>query len=261
MLTDTAAYADVVLPATTFLEHYDYAKAYGPLSLQLGRPVIEPAGESRSNTDVFMELVRRLDLSRDGDPEDDLDAMLASLAGMPGTMGDELREGWRITPPYDGRPVQFVDVFPKTPDGKVHLCPEALDAQAPRGLYGYQDDPASDAYPLALISPASERTVSSTLGELSRPDAVLDVHPRDAETRRIQDGDEVRVFNGQGEVTLRARVTPLVREGTLSMPKGLWRRHTSNGWTSNVLAPDTLTDLGGGACFNDTRVQVEGVEG
>ena len=261
VLTDTAAYADVVLPATTFLEHYDYAKAYGPLSLQLGRPVIEPVGESRSNTDVFMELVRRMDLSRDGDPEDDLDAMLASLAGMPGAMGDELRGDWRITPPYDGRPVQFVDVFPRTPDGKVHLCPDALDAQAPRGLYGYQDDPASDAYPLALISPASERTVSSTLGELSRPDAVLDVHPRDAETRRIQDGDEVRVFNGQGEVKLRARVTPLVREGTLSMPKGLWRRHTSNGWTSNVLAPDTLTDLGGGACFNDTRVQLEVVEG
>jgi len=67
------------------------------------------------------------------------------------------------------------------------------------------------------------------------------------------------VFNSQGEVRLRARVTALVRPGTVSMPKGIWRRHTSNGWTSNVLVPDSLTDLGGGACFNDARVNVEKV--
>ena len=89
VMTDSALYADVVLPATTFLEHYDYAKGYGALSLQLGRPVIEAVGESRSNTDVFMDLVRRMDLSREGDPEDDIDAMLTSLAGLPG--GDRRR--------------------------------------------------------------------------------------------------------------------------------------------------------------------------
>jgi len=260
VLTDTAMYADVVLPATTFLEHYDYAKGYGPLALQLGRPVIEPVGESRSNTEVFMDLVRRLGLSRDGDPEDDLDAMLASLAGMPGKAGDQLRENWRAEPPFGGRPVQFVDVFPNTPDGKVHLCPPALDLEAPLGLYGYQDDPGTDQHPLALISPASDRTISSTLGELPRPDVRLEIHPADADTRHIEDDDEVRVFNRQGEVRLKARVTPLVRSGTVSIPKGVWRRHTSNGWTSNVLVPDTLTDLGGGACFNDARVNVEKAE-
>jgi anaerobic selenocysteine-containing dehydrogenase len=257
VLTDTAMYADVVLPATTFLEHYDYAKAYGSLALQLGRPVIEPVGESRSNTEVFMDLVRRMDLSCDDDPADDLDAMLTSLAGMPDAIGDELRETWRATPPFGGRPVQFVDVFPQTPDGRVHLCPEALDREAPRGLYTYQDDPATERFPLALISPASERTVSSTLGELPRSDIVVDMNPTDAEARAIEDGDYVRVFNAQGEVRLKARVTPLVRPGTLSMPKGMWRRHTSNGWTSNVLVPDSLTDLGGGACFNDARVDVD----
>lgn len=256
VLTDTAAYADVVLPATTFFEHYDYAKAYGPLSLQLGRPVIEPVGESRSNNDVFMDLVRRAGLSRDGDPEDDLDAMLASLAGMPEHLAEELRERWHITPPYAGGPVQFVDVFPNTPDGRAHLCPATLDHEAPLGLYGYQDDPASTAYPLALISPASDRSISSTLAELPRADVAVEIHPVDAGARHIQDGDAVKVFNAQGEVRLRARVTPTVREGTIAMPKGLWRRQTSNGWTSNVLVPDTLTDLGGGACFNDTRVNV-----
>lgn len=257
VLTDTALYADVVLPATTFLEHYDYAKAYGPLSLQLGRPVIEPVGESRSNTDVFMDLVRRLALTRDGDPEDDLDAMLATLGGMPGTVGDQLREHWYADPPAGGRPVQFVDVFPKTADTRVHLCPPALDAEAPLGLYGFQDDPASEGYPLALISPASDRTISSTLGEIDRRDVKLDIHPDDAHARGLENDDEVRVFNGQGEVHLRANLTPLVRQGTVAMPKGVWRRHTANGWTSNVLVPDTLTDLGGGACFNDARVNVE----
>ena len=123
VMTDSALYADVVLPATTFLEHYDYAKGYGALSLQLGRPVIEAVGESRSNTDVFMDLVRRMDLSREGDPEDDIDAMLTSLANLPGGIADELREHSRATPPYGGRPVQFVDVMPNTADAKVHLCP------------------------------------------------------------------------------------------------------------------------------------------
>lgn len=257
VLTDTALYADVVLPATTFLEHYDYAKAYGALSLQLARPVIEPVGESRSNTEVFMDLVRRMGLSRDGDPDDDLDAMLASLAGMPDVIGDELRATWCATPPFNGRPVQFVDVFPNTPDRRIHLCPETLDREAPRGLYGYQEDPATERFPLALISPASERTISSTLGEFTRPDIALDMNPADADARGIEDEDDVRMFNSQGEVTLRARVTPLVRPGTVSTPKGVWRRHTPNGWTSNVLVPDSLTDLGGGACFNDARVEVE----
>jgi anaerobic selenocysteine-containing dehydrogenase len=256
VLTDTALYADVLLPATTFLEHYDYAKAYGSLSLQLAKPVIEPVGESRSNNDVFLELVRRLGLSRDGDPSDDLEAMLASLAGMPPRIGEELRETWSASPPYGGRPVQFVDVFPKTAGGKVDLCPSSLDEEAPAGLYGFQPDPGSERFPFALISPASERTVSSTLGELTRPDVVVDINPQDASPQQIDDGDTVRLFNDQGEVHVKARVSPLVRPGTLSMPKGVWRRHTVNGWTSNVLVPDTLTDLGGGACFNDARVNI-----
>jgi anaerobic selenocysteine-containing dehydrogenase len=256
VLTDTALYADVVLPATTFLEHYDYAKSYGSLALQLARPVIEPVGESRANNDVFMDLVRRLDLGRDDDPSDDLDAMLATLSGLPETIGEELRDHWTATPPHGGRPVQFVDVFPKTADKKAHLCPPALDAEAPQGLYGYQDDPGSARYPFALISPASERTVSSTLGELTRPDVVVDINPQDAEPLGIDTGDTVRLQNEMGSVELRARVSPLVRPGTLSMPKGVWRRHTMNGWTSNALVPDTLTDLGGGACFNDARVNI-----
>ena len=260
VLTDTALYADVVLPATTFLEHYDFARAYGPLTLQLGKPVIDAVGESRSNADVFMDLVRRLDLAVDGDPEDDLEAMLSVLGGLPEAVGNRLRDTWKADPPHGGRPVQFVDVFPKTPDQKVDLFPEALNAQAPQGLYAFQADPATAAFPLALISPGSDRTISSTLGERSRPDVKLEMHPDDAEARGIEDGDAVRVFNDLGEVKVDAHLTHLVRAGTVSMPKGVWRRHTANLYTATALVPDALADLGGGACFNDARVQVERLE-
>ncbi len=257
VLTDTAFYADVVLPATTFLEHYDFVKSYGPITLQLARPVIDQVGESRSNPDVFADLTRRLGLERDGDPEGELDAMLQILDRLPQPHGDQLRDRSVATAPFDGRPIQFVDVFPRTPSQKVHLFPDALDREAPLGLYGFQPDPGSQRYPLALISPASDRTVSSTLGELPRPAVMVDMHPDDAAARGLEEGDLVRMFNDQGEVHLPVRVTPLVRRGTVSMPKGVWRRTIANGLTSNALVPDSLTDLGAGACFNDARVEVE----
>ena len=144
-----------------------------------------------------------------------------------------------------------------THDGKADLYPEALDAEAPAGLYGYQADPATPEFPLALISPASERTITSTLSELPRPEVRLLMHPDDAEARGLADGDAVRVFNELGEVQCNLQVGAWIRTGTVLLPKGLWRKHTANGFTANALAPDTLTDLGGGACFNDARVQVE----
>ena len=259
VLTDTALYADVVLPATTFLEHYDFVKSYGPITLQLAKPVIDRVGESRSNPEVFAELIRRLDLEREGDPGDELEAMLELLEHMPAPHGDELRAQWKATAPFGGRPVQFVDVMPRTADQRVHLFPQHLDDTAPQGLYEFQPDPATDAYPLALISPASDRTVSSTLGELPRPAVVVEINPADAAARGLREHEVVRMFNQQGEVRIPVRITPLVRAGTVAMPKGVWRRHVANGWTSNVLVPDTLTDLGDGACFNDARVQIEKV--
>jgi anaerobic selenocysteine-containing dehydrogenase len=259
VMTDTALYADVVLPATTFLEHYDFVRAYGPLTLQLGRPVIDQVGESRSNADVFGELTRRLDLQRDGDAEGELDTMLRILDDLPEPYGDELRDRWVANAPFNGRPVQFVDVMPRTPDQKVHLFPDHLDREAPMGLYGFQPDPGSEQYPLALISPASDRTVSSTLGELPRPAVRLDMNPEDADRRGLEENDVVRMFNNQGEVRLPVHITPLMRSGTVSMPKGVWRRNVANGFTSNALVPDSLTDLGAGACFNDARVEVEKV--
>jgi anaerobic selenocysteine-containing dehydrogenase len=252
VFTDTTRYADVLLPATTFLEQYDIAKGYGPISLQLVRPVIEPVGEARANVEVFSELAGRLQL---GDAEEETDALLRIAGRLPPAAAGLMEDG-TAHPPFGGAPVQFVDVFPLTSDRKVDLFPAALDAGAPLGLYGYQPDPATTRFPLALISPASEKTISSTLGELRERPASLQMHPADAEARGLSHDDPVRVFNDRGEVQCPLAINKNLRPGTVSLAKGLWRRSTYNGSTANALAPDTLTDLGGGACFNDARVEV-----
>ena len=259
VMTDTARYADVLLPATTFLEGYEIARSYGTLSLRLGKPVVEAAGESRSNAEVFGDLLQRLDLRQDAEPSGELEEMLAVLAQLPQPFGAELSERGAATPPHGGRPVQFRDVWPLTPDRKVNLFPEDLDAEAPAGLYAYQADPGTPEFPLTLISPASERTISSTLAELPRPEVRLLMHPDDAAARSLANGDPIRMFNALGEVRCNVTIGAWIRPGTVSLPKGLWRKHTANGYTVNALVPDSLTDIGGGACFNDTRVQVEQV--
>jgi anaerobic selenocysteine-containing dehydrogenase len=253
VFTDTTRYADVVLPATTFMENYDIARGYGPITLQLVRPVIEPSGEARSNPEVFSALAARLGL---GEAETETETLLRIAGRLPSSVGAELMEHGAVTPPHGGRPIQFVDVFPRTPDRKVDLFPSALAAEAPAGLYAYQPDPATDRYPLALISPASEKTITSTLGELRERPGMLQMHPSDAAPRGLTQNDPVRVFNGLGEVQCPVAITPDIRPGTVCLSKGLWRKSTYNGSTSNALVPDTLTDLGGGACFNDARVEV-----
>ena len=185
--------------------------------------------------------------------------MLDVLSRLPPAIGDELREYGAATPPFGGRPIQFVDVFPLTADRRIDLFPAQLDAEAPAGLYGYQPDPGTAEFPLCLISPASERGISSTLAELPRPEVRLLMNPADAADRHLRDGDPVRIFNALGDVRCKLQVGVWIRRGTVALPKGLWRRHTTNGYTVNALTPDTLTDLGGGACFNDARVQVERV--
>ena len=257
VMTDTARYADVLLPATTFLEGYDIARGYGPITLRLAPPVIEAVGEARSNAEVFGDLLEMSGLQEPTDAKGELEEMLDVMARLPEEIGDQIRESGAARPPYDGRPIQFQTVWPLTPDGKADLFPAHLDAEAPAGLYGYQADPATAEFPLALISPASERTISSTLAELPRQEVRLLMHPDDAAARRVAEGDSIRVFNALGEVVCNVAVGAWIRQGTVTLPKGLWRKHTANGYTASVLAPDTLTDLGGGACFNDARVQVE----
>jgi len=254
-MTDTAKYADVVLPATTFLEHYDVARGYGAYHLQVVRPVIEAVGDARPNHEVFRDLAVRLGLAT-ADPDDlgQAEALMDITAAMPADIRDRLQVGEVFTGPANGAPIQFVDVWPKTNDKKIHLAPAGLETT--HGLYTYQPDPGTDRFPLAMISPASAHTISSTLGEF-RPGIVkLKMHPDDARARSIEEGDAIRVFNDLGEVWCQVDITPEVRAGVVSLPKGLWARSTENGATSNALVPDSLTDLAGGACFNDARVEV-----
>jgi anaerobic selenocysteine-containing dehydrogenase len=254
--TDSARMADLVLPATHFLEHSDIVRGYGSYALFRNRPVAVAAGEARPNGEVFGELIRRLGLARPGDPETD-DELAAAVLHRSERVRTELERDGMALPECGQAPVQFVDAFPLTPDRKIHLVPEALDREAPRGLYAFQEDPGTERFPLALISPATARTISSTFGQLVRDKAVLEIHPRDAEPRGIASGDVVRVWNDLGEARVAARVSPDLRPGVVFLPKGLWARHTLSGTTANALAPDTFTDLGAGACFNDARVEVD----
>ena len=190
VLTDTARFADVVLPATTFLERTELSRGYGAFALQLAPAVIPPVGESRPNHEVFADLCRRTGVARPGDAE--TTAELTDALFRSSRTGDRMREGLArdgVALPASGwAPVQFVDVFPRTPDRKVHLVAEELDREAPQGLYGFRPDPARPEFPLSLISPATDRTISSTLGELTLGDVALEMHPADAEARRSATG-------------------------------------------------------------------------
>jgi anaerobic selenocysteine-containing dehydrogenase len=109
---------------------------------------------------------------------------------------------------------------------------------------------------LVLLSPASDRTINSIFGEQQVRPAVLSMHPDDARARGLRDGQAVRVFNDLGEVHVPLRLCADLRRGVVTFAKGLWRASTRNGATSTALIPDALTDIGGGACFNDARVEV-----
>jgi anaerobic selenocysteine-containing dehydrogenase len=148
-------------------------------------------------------------------------------------------------------------MFPDTPNGKINLVPDDLDREAPGGLYTYRADPGTAQYPLALISPALATQISSTFGQLRKAPAALEMSPADATARDIRDGDRVRIWNTCGEVHCQVRISPDVRVGVCVLPKGLWRKHTANGFTANALIPPAAADLGGQAVYNDARVEVE----
>ncbi len=264
VLTDTALFADIVLPATTFLEHAEVSTSYGTYALMLGEPLLPPAGESRPNEAVFRELARRLDVPLEL-PE--ADALLAEiLEAVHGPLEDgparpglgaerlaRLRRDKIVRFEFPAeRPVQFRSVFPGTADGKIQLWPEAL------GSDPYRVIPADDdaAHPLVLISPSSEKSVCSTLGEYGFDRVFVELHPDDAAARRLQDGAEVVVHNGLGEVRVPLRVSKALRPGVVYLPKGLWNRHTRNGRVGTALVPDLVSPISGGACYNDCRVEV-----
>lgn len=256
VLTDSTAYADILLPATTFLEHADVRASYGTYVLGGVKPVIAPCGEARSNAEVFARLGR--DMGWDDAAfrwgADEYVGRMAPHVEMGGDAADiaVLAGGGVQRRTFDGEgPVQFSSVHPLTADGKVDLAPGVL------GDDPYAFDPGDRReFPFALISPATSRMVSSTFGEFNYEELVVTIHPDDAGARDIATGDAVRVFNDLGEVMCRAEVTPAVRPGVASMPKGAWRKSSRNGSTATALCPAHVNVVGGGACFNDARVEI-----
>jgi len=256
VLTDTALFADVVLPATTFLEHAELNTSYGTYSVMLGEPVIAPVGESKSNAEVFRLLGERLGIGGflAGDA-----AIREALAAIGGRMaGDEdrlarLRREGRLGFDFPGeRPVQFGTVFPGTADGRIRLWPSEL-GQTP---YRFLPEEADPDHPLTLISPSTEHSICSTLAEYGFKEAWVELHPDEAAARGLRQGQEVRVRNGLGEVRVPLRLNPALRPGVALIPKGTWRRHSRNGTCGTALVPDFVSPLSGGACYNDARVQV-----
>jgi anaerobic selenocysteine-containing dehydrogenase len=262
VMTDTARYADVVLPATTFLEHGDLPRGYGERVMHRTRPVVPAVGEAWSNHRLFGALIRRMGLHREGDVEDE-DALVELLvARLEPRVRAELGATGRVRD--RGAGVQMRDVWPGTPDRRIALFPEALEREVPHGLYVPRPDPGEDATgraldPLALITPARADQISSTFGGRRARKVALRLHPEDAAARGLEDGARVRVFNEHGSVEVLLALDARLRPGVAELPKGMWDRDALGGGTANTLCPDDLADLGGGACFNDARVEVEAV--
>jgi anaerobic selenocysteine-containing dehydrogenase len=258
--TDTVLFADVVLPACSHFEYPDLYPAYGHHFLQRAEPVIPPVGESLPNTEIFRRLAKRFGFTEPGFQATDAELMDDGLA----PADPRLRALKPSTLPLD-QPLlmQFNDAdamlfkttFPKTPSGKVELQSAYLEKAYGAPLPTFR--PVDAPYPLTLISPASDKRTTSTFGGLRYSDDVwLDMHPQDAAAHRLTDGAMVRVWNDLGEVHLRLRVTEDVRPGVVASLKGAWLRTSDNGQTVAALVPTHYADLGEGACFNDTRVEV-----
>jgi len=259
VMTDTATFADVVLPGTTFLEHNEVSTSYGTYSVMLGEPVIPAQGESKPNEDVFRLLGERLGIGGFAQGDAAIEATLESIGGPLKEAGSgrarlaRLRREGRLAFEFPGeRPVQFLSAFPNTADGRVCLWPNELGPD-PYRFVPEADDPA---HPLVLISPSTERSVCSTLAEYGFREAWVELHPDDAAARELRDGQEVRVYNALGELRVPLRVNGALRPGVALVPKGTWRRHSRNGACGTALVPDYVSPLSGGACFNDARVEI-----
>jgi anaerobic selenocysteine-containing dehydrogenase len=256
VMTDTAVFADVLLPAVTFLEQKEIKKAYGSYALQYLEPVIAPRGEAKPNEEVFAMLGRAMgwaDKAFGEDTESYLRHAVNAIGGMGKIDFDTLKKKRIAFFDFPGRtPIQFETALPWTSDGKAHLAPKELGENP----FEYLDEHAN-GFPLALISPATDKLISSTLGEFNLPEFFVTLSPIDAQSRSLKNGDRVRVYNHGGEVHCRVKVSEMIRPGVAAMPKGAWRKASANGQTATALAPDTLSAVGSGACFNDARVEVQ----
>jgi anaerobic selenocysteine-containing dehydrogenase len=261
--TDTADFADIVLPVTTFLEHTDLYCAYGHYYLQLARPALAAPGETLPNTEIFRRLAALMGFDEPcfRDTDDD---MLRTLldTGHPFLEGITLerldREHFvrlKIGDPF----LPFANGGFGTPSGKCEFHAETLGYEPPvESRLG--DSGLSSRFPLEMISPKNDDSMNSTFGyrpDNDRQTAVLKLHPADAGPRAIATGDAVRIFNDRGQCILPVEVSETIARGVVSVPSTRWPKLAPDGNTVNMLTSQRLTDKGGGPTFYSCLVQVE----
>jgi anaerobic selenocysteine-containing dehydrogenase len=265
--TDTADYADILLPATTQLEHLDVIKPYGHYYMMANNPAIAPLGESKPNAEIFRLLAKAMGF---GEPcFSDSDETIAQAAMAKDWDFNAVRStGWKRV----GAPTavaRFAEGGFDTPSGKVEFYSARAAAQGLDALPDYiapQEDTRSAAalrYPLAMISPPARNFLNSSFVNVrslraSEGEPWLDIHPDDAAQRGVVQGNYVRVFNDRGSLELRARVTDRARPGVVVGLSVWWKKLARDGKNANELtSSDTLTDMGRAPTFYDCLVEVE----
>ena len=260
--TDTADYADYILPATTQLEHWDLHTAYGHTDVLLNRPAIAPLGEARPNTQVFRELARRMGFD---EPcfEDSDEAMCRQGCGDRIDFDQLLDKGFSALPVPDA---PFAEGRFPTVSGRCEFFSAALARQGldglPDHLPNYEAAGTSQRHPLAMISPPARNFLNSTFVNLKslrdiEREPLLEIHPGDAQPRGIETGAMVRVFNERGEYHCKAQVSERARPGVVNGLGIWWRKFGLAGTNVNQLTSQRLTDLGGGPVFYDCLVDVQ----
>ncbi len=263
---DTADYADILLPATTFLEHTDLYLAYGHYHLQLARPALPAPGEAKSNVEVFRLLAARMGLDDPclRDTDDDMMRTLLDSAH-PFVQGITLEQldrehSVRLHVSDPGTPyLPFAEGGFGTTDGKCHFRAAELDYTPPvESRHG--DPELRSRFPLEMISPKNDDSMNSTFGHrdaVDRQTAAVHLHAEDAGRRGIQSQDPVRVYNDRGSCVLVAQVDETVRPGVICAPAVRWGKRAPNKRNANALTSQRLTDAGGGPVFYSCLVQVE----
>jgi len=285
--TDTTDYADIVLPATTFFEHKDLQAAYGHYYLQVSDQAIEPLGECRANVEVFRALAERMgfkDSCFSESVDEMIDGALASknpwLEGISRERLERERQGRlnfsRQLPVASCQSETSESLEPflpfahgnfRTPSGKAELYSEAMKALGLDPVAEFTPPTESrnggqgTAFPLELLARKADNFLNSTFPNvpsvqaMEEPD-LLEMHSADARARGIADGETVRVYNGRGEIFLKARVDGAVQPGVVSARLS-WAKLSPGYRNINVLTSEKLTDLGNSATFYSVLVEVE----
>jgi molybdopterin guanine dinucleotide-containing S/N-oxide reductase-like protein len=281
--TDTTDYADYILPATTFLEHTDIQGAYGHYFVQLSQQAIEPPGEARSNVWLFSELAKRMGFEEEcfrDTPEEIIKQALAigedkhsTNAWMAHITLEDLKEHGHIPLSFHAQP-EAKPFQPNTsgrvptPSGKIEFYSETLAAQGLDPLPGFVPPTESrfgelaKRFPLEFLSRKADNYMNSTFAHLdghrkmeTRKAHRLEMHPKDAAARGIGDGDAVRIWNDRGELKLTAMMNASLPEGVVAGQLD-WAKLSAGGGNVNALTSERLTDIGAGATFYSTLVEV-----